>query len=91
VSAPEAVYFFDYFEVSDGVFGAVVRRAIERFDLAGTTGRIALDPAGVVEALVWRPSGQEILGRLYGLYNQASGSEPRSRWSSAEVIDISSP
>ncbi|VXC80694.1 hypothetical protein [Sphingomonas sp. 8AM] len=71
VSAPTAAFFFDYVEIGDWVFGAVVRREVERFSLEGRTGKIAFGPARVVEALARRASGQDILGELYGLYRQA--------------------
>lgn len=71
LSAPTATFFFDFVEIGDWVFGAVVRRNVDRFELEGTTGRIALGPARVVEALARRASGQEILSELYGLYQQA--------------------
>ncbi|WP_156394348.1 hypothetical protein [Mesorhizobium sp. Root172] len=71
VSVPTATFFFDYVEVGDWVFGAVVRRAVEEFELKGTTGRISLGSARVVEALVRRASGQKILAELYELYRQA--------------------
>lgn len=78
ISAPTTTFFFDYVEVGDWVFGAVVRRSVERFELEGATGRIALGPARVVEALVRRASGQEILGELYGLYQQAFRPEKKT-------------
>lgn len=78
LSAPTATFFFDYVEVGDWVFGAVVRRSVEHFEIEGSTGRIALGPARVVEALVRRASGQEILGELYGLYQQAFLPEKKS-------------
>jgi hypothetical protein len=53
------------------VFGAVVRRNVGQFELDGATGRIALGPARVVEALARRAGGNEILGELYALYQQA--------------------
>lgn len=71
VSVPTAAFFFDYVEIGDWVFGAVVRREVERFSLDGPTGKITLGPARVVEALARRASGQDILGELYGLYRQA--------------------
>lgn len=71
LSMPTATLFFDYVEIGDWDFGAVVRRAVEHFDLDCATGRIALGPARVVEALARRASGQEILGELYSLYRQA--------------------
>jgi hypothetical protein len=71
LSAPTATFFFDYVEIGDWVFGAVVRREVERFELDGATGSITLGPARAVEALARRASGQEILSELYGLYRQA--------------------
>lgn len=77
-SAPTAVFFFDYVEIGDWVFGAVVRRKVERFELDGTLGKIALGPARVVEALARRASGKEILSELYSLYQQAFLPEKRN-------------
>ncbi|MEG3170211.1 hypothetical protein U1737_18650 [Sphingomonas sp. LB3N6] len=71
LSAPTATFFFDYVEIGDWVFGAVVRRNVDQFELDGATGRIALGPARVVEALARRAGGDEILGELYALYQQA--------------------
>lgn len=78
VSMPTATFFFDYVEVGEWVFGAVVRRAVEHFELNGAAGRIELGPARVVEALVRRASGQEILPDLYALYRQAFDPEKKS-------------
>lgn len=71
ISAPTAAFFFDYVEIGDWVFGAVVQREVERFSLEGSTGNIMLGPARVVEALARRASGQDIFGELYSLYRQA--------------------
>lgn len=71
LSTPTATFFFDYVEVGEWVFGAVVRREVEVFELDGASGRIVLGPARIVEALVRRASGQDCLADLHALYLQA--------------------
>ena len=78
LSAPTATFLFDFVEIGDWVFGAVVRREVERFELDRAMGRIALGPARVVEALARRGSAQEILGELFGLYQQALRPEKKT-------------
>jgi hypothetical protein len=75
---PTATFFFDYVEVGEWVFGAVVRRNVEAFELDGAKGHMVLGSARVVEALVRRANGQAILAELHALYQQALAPEKKT-------------
>lgn len=73
-----ASYFFDFVEVGGWVFGAVVRRVIETLEIDGVHARLAFGTARVVEAMIRRGRGEDIIAELYGLYQQALAPEKKT-------------
>lgn len=66
-----SIFLYDFVDIGDWTFMAVVRRPVLRLEIDGTHGAIDFGDARVVEASIRRGKGRESLFELRELYAQA--------------------
>jgi hypothetical protein len=71
VGAAVSIFLYDYVDIGDWTFMAVVRRPILKFEIRRTEGSLECGPPRVVEAIVRRGTGNDHLAKIREFYAEA--------------------